>query len=697
MTIRRTRHNLVLAGAALLFVVVLYLRLAGGGSSDLVTLLFALPVALVAVEARLRAVSIDRERFWDLSGDLMCSAGVDGYFKRLNPAWEATLGWTEKELRSRPFIDFVHPDDRDQTIAETASLADGGYRTINFENRYQCRDGSYRELLWSATSIAEEGLIYAMARDSTASKRDQEELRSSEQFLDSVLDNLPNMVFVKDADLRFVGLNQAGERMLGTSREELIGKSDYDLFPKEEADFFVQKDREVLASGKLLDIPEEPIETADKGRRILHTRKISIPDEHGEPRYLLGISEDITDRHLADRAADAARAEADRANRAKSEFLSRMSHELRTPLNAVIGFGQLLELDDLNQRQQEGVEQILKGGRHLLKLIDEVLDISRIESGTMSISLEPVHLGSVLAEALSLIRPLADRAHVRLLGDPSKLGELYVQADQQRLKQVLINLLSNAVKYNRVGGEVRVERIQSVAGRVELAVSDTGRGMSPDQLERLFEPFDRLGAETGDVEGTGLGLSLSIGLMRAMGGTITAESEPATGTTMRIELDAAPVAADADGNAAAAANGAPARPESASPAKDLTVVYVEDNLSNLKLVERALHRLAKIRLIPAMYGRLGIDLARQHRPDMILLDLHLPDLHGNDVLGELKRDPSTREIPVVVISADATRSQVKRLLAAGAAAYLTKPIDVGLLLDVVSGNVPATTSAVTAL
>ena len=296
-------------------------------------------------------------------------------------------------------------------------------------------------------------MIYAMARDSTASKqrpgRDPE-LRA----VPGLRAGEPAQHGLRQGRGAFGSwdFNQAGEKLLGTSREELIGKSDYDLFPKEEADFFIQKDREVLASGKLLDIPEEPIETADKGRRILHTRKIAIPDEHGEPRYLLGISEDITDRHLADRAADAARAEAERANRAKSEFLSRMSHELRTPLNAVIGFGQLLELDDLNAAPAaRESSRSSRAGRHLLELINEVLDISRIESGTMSISLEPVHLGSVLAEALSLIRPLADRAHVRLLGDPSKLGELHVQADQQRLKQVLINLLSNAVKYNRRG------------------------------------------------------------------------------------------------------------------------------------------------------------------------------------------------------------------------------------------------------
>ena len=726
------RGRLILAVAALLFAGVFLLRLVVENPEHFVTLLYALPIAIVAVELglawglaaaalalglfgvwdavwagdnggavleyftrgtvffviggfvgaladRLRRISADRARFWELSNDLLCTAGFDGYFKRLNPSWERTLGWTQQELRSRPFIEFVHPDDREDTETEAARLTSRGYQTVNFENRYRCKDGSYRTLRWSATSLPEEGQIHALARDSTESKRAEQELRNSERFLDSVLENLPNMVFVKDAkELRFVRFNQAGEELLGTSREELIGKNDHDLFPKQEADFFVRKDREVLASGEVVDIPEEPIDTRANGSRLLHTRKIAIRDALGRPSYLLGISEDITDRKLAERAAEAARAEAERANQAKSEFLSRMSHELRTPLNAVIGFGQLLERDDLDPRQRESVDQILKAGRHLLKLINEVLDISRIESGTMSMSLEPVHMGSVLAEALSLIRPLADEAEVHLSADPSEFADLHVLADQQRLKQVFINLLSNAVKYNRRGGKVHVCCNELHEGRVEIAVTDTGQGMSAEQLERLFEPFDRLGAERTNVEGTGLGLSLSLGLVEAMGGAIKAGSEPGVGSTVRVELNSAE-GPDYKGTPTAA-------PVNGSSDERHTILYIEDNLSNLKLIERALDHLPEVRLIPAMQGKLGIDLARQHRPDLILLDLHLPDLHGREVLEQLKRDPATAAIPVVVLSADATPSQLERLRADGAAAYLTKPIDVEQLLDVVPSS-----------
>jgi PAS domain S-box-containing protein len=660
-------------------------RYYGGGVDDVSRALSFLVLGGVggALRGRLRRLSAESDRFWELSSDLLCTAGFDGYFKRLNDAWERTLGWTLQELRSQPFVEFIHPEDRERTEAEAERLTEVGHETINFENRYRHRDGTYHTLLWAATSIPERELIYASARDVTERKLAEEGLRDSERFLDSVLEHIPNMVFVKDADeLRFVRFNRAGERLLGYSRGELIGKNDHDLFPTREAEFFVQRDREVLACAEVMDIPEEPIDTRENGPRTLHTRKIAIRNDRGEPLYLLGISEDITDQKLAERAADDARAQAERANRAKSEFLSRMSHELRTPLNAVIGFAQLLELDDLDARQREGVEQILKGGRHLLELINEVLDISRIESGTISISLEPVHLGSVLAEVLSLIRPLADEANVRLLGDPGALADVHVLADNQRLMQVLINVLSNAVKYNRRGGQIATRCEELPGGGVELAVTDTGRGLSADALERVFDPFDRLGAERTAIEGTGLGLALSMRLMEAMGGTIAAESQPEVGTTMRVTLRRAeePQRETATGRTALVTTNATPRG---------TIVYIEDNVSNVKLVERLIERLPAVRLIPAMHGRLGIDLARRHHPDLVLLDLHLPDLHGREVLEQLKRDPATAAIPVVVVSADATPGQVERLLAGGATDYLAKPIDLDLLLKTITGTLQA--------
>jgi PAS domain S-box-containing protein len=713
-----------LAAAVLMFAAVFFLRLSVDGAGHVVTILYAFPIVLVAVELgvagglaaavlalclfvlwqglgadehaaaidyltrggaalllggvvgaladRLRALSAESTRFWDLSNELLGTSGFDGYFTRLNPAWERTLGWTTEELRSRPFVEFVHPEDRERTMEETAGLASGS-ETLHFENRYRCKDGSYRVLSWRATGDVDRRVVYAVARDVTDSKRAEEELRDSERFLESVLENLPGMVFVKDAtDLRFVRFNRAGEKLLGRSREELIGKSDHDLFPAGVAASFVEKDRQVLASRDAIDIAEEPIDTVDNGRRILHTRKIGLRDEHGEPRYLLGVSEDITDRKRAEEAADAAHAEADRANAAKSEFLSRMSHELRTPLNSVLGFAELLWMDGVVGDQRDHVERIRRSGRHLLDLINEVLDLSRIEAGHMTVSPEPVHLRAAVVEAMEMIAPEAASRGITLEPDHGPVCDSYVRADQQRLKQVLLNLLSNAVKYNRPGGSVRVSCAHHNGSATPcVTVTDTGPGIPEDQLDRLFSPFDRLGADQGHEEGTGLGLALSKHLVELMDGRLWAESEVGTGTTLWLELAAATAPQLVSGPQAASAATA-ALPDS----PELTLLYIEDNVTNLELIKGALTRLGSPTLLSAVQGRLGIDLAAQHLPDVVLLDLHLPDMHGREVLAQLKSDPRTRHIPVIVLSADATERQVRRLLDAGAYDYLTKPIEI---------------------
>jgi signal transduction histidine kinase len=452
--------------------------------------------------------------------------------------------------------------------------------------------------------------------------------------------------------------------------------NDYDLFPAEEAEFFTSKDREVLRSGRLVDIAEERIQTRERGERFLHTRKIPILDADGHPVYLLGISEDITDRRMADAQIREAKELAERANRAKDEFLSRMSHELRTPLNAVLGFAQILEMEDPTPDQRESVRQILAAGRHLLGLIDEVLDASRIATGRLSLSSEPVSVTDALTEAADLIRPLAMERGIRVrIGDANGL---HVQADRQRLKQVLLNLLSNGVKYNREGGDILVTWQHVTPDRLAIRVADTGIGIASEAMPRLFDPFDRLGAEISGVEGTGLGLALSKGLIEAMGGTVKAESEAGAGSAFTIELHRAEPPVDRferEWGAHGAASG------QVTPSR--TILYIEDNLSNLRLIERIISERPQIRLLSAMQASLGLELARDHRPDLILLDLHLPDMAGDEVLRRLREDPITRTIPVVMISADATQTQINRLLAAGADDYLTKPLNVARFLQTV--------------
>jgi len=377
------------------------------------------------------------------------------------------------------------------------------------------------------------------------------------------------------------------------------------------------------------------------------------------------LEEEISERR---RAED----DADRANRAKSEFLSRMSHELRTPLNGIIGFAQLLELEVTTADQRESVDHILKGGRHLLALINEVLDLARIEAGKLAMSPEPVLVKDVVRASIDMISPQAAKRNVRIIDTVTE--DSYVTADRQRLQQVLLNLVSNAVKYNTEGGLVRITCDDGPPGRSRLGVSDTGGGIDAERMQRLFKPFDRLGAEQTGIEGTGLGLALSHHLVEAMGGTLSATSQLGEGTTFTVDLPTAqsqPPEVELVLGADSAA--------SASQTQG-TVLYIEDNLANLRLLERIVARRPGITLLSTIQGSRGLELARDHRPDLILLDLHLPDVSGTEVLARLLADPATKSIPVVILSADATPGQISRLVEQGAHAYLTKPLDVKQIL-----------------
>jgi PAS domain S-box-containing protein len=390
------------------------------------------------------------------------------------------------------------------------------------------------------------------------------------------------------------------------------------------------------------------------------------------------VAHDISERKQHQQELEEAKESADRANQAKSEYLSRMSHELRTPLNAILGFAQLLEMDELSDEQRDSLGHILSGARHLLGLINEVLDIAAIEAGRLPLSVEPVAVADVVGEVVMLMRPLADQHRVLLATQTPAACAEHVLGDRQRLKQVLLNLLSNAVKYNREGGTVRLACERVDAGRMRLEVIDTGDGIDPEALEQLFVPFERLGSEQRGIEGTGLGLPLSKRLVEAMGGTLEVASTLGQGSTFSVELALAPSPVQA-GQQSSSPEAPAAQPQAEPEGSPLSVLYIEDNPSNLELVERVVSRRG-ITLISAMRPMLGLDLAREHRPDLLLLDLHLPDIPGEEVLERLKADERTAGIPVVILSADARQGLTARLLAAGARTFLTKPLDVGELL-----------------
>jgi CheY-like chemotaxis protein len=373
-----------------------------------------------------------------------------------------------------------------------------------------------------------------------------------------------------------------------------------------------------------------------------------------------------------------ARQVAEDANRSKSVFLSRMSHELRTPLNAVLGFAQVLELEPLEPRQQESVEHITKGGRHLLDLINEVLDISRIEAGELALSPEAVLVSELVTDAVGVMKPMAANLGIQLVFDRSDACDCYAFADRQRSKQVLLNLLTNAVKYNRPGGSVAVSCEQPLDGPVRISVTDTGPGIPAEQLDQLFTAFERLGAEHTGIEGTGIGLALSKHLAEAMGGRLSVESVLGTGSTFSLDL---PRVEGPVERYERLHSPTPTREKASSGPRRPVVLHIEDNLANLKLIERILED-RDVEIVPAMQGRLGVELAREHLPALVLLDLHLADMDGSQVLQRLRDDPTTEHVPVVIVSADATPGTIQRLLTAGASAFITKPIEIDQLLSV---------------
>jgi signal transduction histidine kinase/CheY-like chemotaxis protein len=441
----------------------------------------------------------------------------------------------------------------------------------------------------------------------------------------------------------------------------------------------------------LTEIEQRTRALEDSNREIAREASVRARAQQEVMRLNEGLEARVQERtaqlELANSELELAIEEARNANQAKSSFLSSMSHELRTPLNAILGFAQILAADNMPttlDQKKEFAGHILKSGRHLLTLINEILDLAKVEAGAVSLSMEAVLLAEMLAECQGMIAPLAAARGVRVLFPDAPT--VRVQADRTRLKQVLLNLLSNAVKYNRDGGAVVVDCSQPVPHRLRLSVQDTGMGLSPEQVAGLFQPFNRLGQEAGPQEGTGIGLVVTRRLVELMGGEIGVTSSPGVGSVFWIEL----ALADAGGAASDAAPAAHAGPaaahaEDGAPVRPSTLLYIEDNPANLKLVQEIVRFRPDLRLVSAPDGHFGLSLARTQRPDVILMDLNLPGLSGFEVLAQLRREPETARIPAIAVSANAMRADIERALAAGFTRYLTKPIDIGQFNEAIDG------------
>ena len=562
-----------------------------------------------------------------------------------------------------------------------------------YELTYIRKDGSRFPAVVSVTALRDpqEGIIgyLLIGTDNTARKQVEAEQRKLDQrlrdqqfYTRSLIESNIDAIMTTDPSGIISDVNKQMEALTGCTRDELIGAPSKNYFTDpERAEAAIKR---VLSENKVTDY-ELTARARDGKQTVVSYNATTFYDRDRNLQGVFAAARDVTERKLLDQALQetnsalqSAKSVAEKANLAKSDFLSSMSHELRSPLNAILGFTQLMESGSPlpTPSQQASIDQILQAGWYLLELINEILDLALIESGKLSLLLEPMSLGEVLSDCQAMIEPQAQKSDIRVVF-PAFDSPQFVNADRTRVKQVFVNLLSNAIKYNRTGGRVEVTCSATPAQRVRVGFRDTGEGLSAEKLAQLFQPFNRLGQESGAEEGTGIGLVVSKRLVELMGGEIGALSTVGIGSEFWIELNSAvePLAA------AASEPTAVAQPRLAGSAPSRTVLCVEDNRANLTLIEKLLARRPDIRLLTARDGRSGVEIALDSLPDVVLMDVNLPGINGIQALRILAESPTTAHIPVIALSANAMPRDIEKGLAAGFFRYLTKPIKVNELMD----------------
>lgn len=600
----------------------------------------------------------------------------------VNPAFERITGYTKKETLGRN-CRFLQGAYRDQPGLQEIRAAIAEEREGRALLHNYRKDGRpfWNELVITPVHDGSGKLTHFIGISQDVSQRLEmvEALKTSETRLRSVLESVVDGIIVIDERGGIESFNTAAEHIFGYLAKEVVGLNVSMLMPEPFRSAHDGYLRNYLETGRerIIGIGREVTGRHKDGSTFPMDLAVS-PVYVGDKRCFTGIVRDITERKRLDWELIQALEAAIAGSRAKSEFLSSMSHELRTPMNAILGFSQLLALDPgLTSEQADNAREIVTAGRHLLTLINEVLDLARIESGKLTLSMEPVQLVELINECSAMVESGAIRQGLAFHRDMAHCQDRWVRADRLRLKQVLLNLMSNAVKYNREGGSVQMACEFKSNGLVRMAVTDSGPGIPEDKLNELFTPFNRLGLEAGSIEGSGIGLVISKRLVEMMGGEIGVDSRPGEGCTFWVEMaemepfEPSTALSPTEAGIEVATDGA----KQGSKIHCHTLLYIEDNPANLRLMHQVLAPRRDIRLVSSGEPLVGLELARSERPDLIMLDINLPGMSGFEVLKQLQAQADTCNIPVLAITANAMPEDVERGLAAGFLAYLTKPID----------------------
>ena len=622
-------------------------------------------------------------------------------FDYVNESARRNLGFSMETMRGLTPAEIMPEFSLERIAAFVAPLRRHEQNKIVSETVHRRADGTLYPVELHLQFVEREGhdVFLAVVIDLTERKRVEEALEASEAEFRALAEAMPQMVWITRADSQNIYHNQQWVDYTGLSVAESMGHGWNVALHPDDRERGARAWADATAAGSDYSV-EFRIRRADGVYRWWLVRGAPQRDAAGQIVKWFGTCTDIHDLKQADLEIQSLNAdleervalrtselfnatqEAERANQSKSDFLSRTSHELRTPLNAILGFGQLLEREGRDPEEADNIEQILRAGRHLLGLINEMLDISRIEAGQLELALQAVPLSETIGEALAIVRPMAMDRGITI--DPFQ-SSAHIVVDRQRFKQVVLNLLSNAVKYNHPGGRVTCSVTELDAERLRFTVTDTGIGIAAADAGKVFTAFERFGVAATQVEGIGLGLAITRQLTELMGGKIGFESELGTGSTFWVDLPRAGkphvslnTPAEVTVPGAAGLGGGPSR-----------LLYIEDNVSNLRLVTRIIARRPQVEFLSAANGTLGLEMARTLHPDMILLDLHLPDIQGEEVLRQLLADATTAAIPVIMLSADAVPARRAQLIAGGARAFLTKPLEIRAFLAVVDEFLPS--------